>query len=517
MPRIKRILKGDEARLKAKEGIDLVADIVKITLGPKGRNNLLTDMSPVPPRIVNDGVTIAKHIEHEDVFVNAGVRLTKHICDKTNDNAGDGTTTTALLAQAIVGEGYKRLLAGENAVDIRRSLEEESFKIIDNLTKLSHDVKTKDDIKHIAGIAANNDDDVGEKISEIFNKVGKNASILVEKSNDSKLRVETIKGMYFDKGFEDRKAFVNSPHMKGIFNDALICVSDKKLNWIEDIESFMGKVIEQGLDKLVIIADEIEGQALTSLALTNKAILQGGNGLHVIALEAPEYGPTRDEILEDICVFTGAKLISDKTGLDFNTCEPKEVLGGCEKIVIDSKSTTIIGGTGKKSAIKGQIQAIKAQIDQCKPNEKITREKLEKRLSIMEAGVGIIYAGGPTEVESKERGLRLEDAILATKSAIKSGYVEGGGMTYLKLSDKCDNHILKEALLMPLKQVAINAGKNPDTILDKVRESKKGWNAQTDEYGDLIKLGIIDATLVVENAIRNAISLAAYFLTTENL
>jgi chaperonin GroEL len=515
--KIKRILKGAEARLKAKEGIDLVADIVKITLGPKGRNNLIKDYGPVPPIIINDGVSIAEKIQSEDCFVNAGVELANKICRKTNDIAGDGTTTTALLAQAIISEGQKRLLAGENPIDIKNEIEQDGEFIIESLKKISKPAEDKETIRNIATIASNNDTEVGDKISEIIEVVGKNASILVEKSNDSKLKIETVKGIYFDKGWRV-PAFVNQPqHMKAVLEDALICVTDKKLHWVDDFEEFFKKIIENKLDKIVLIADEIEGDALATLAMTNKSILMGQNGLHILAIEAPEFGQTKEEILEDICVMTGAQLISDKTGYSFIGAQPLEVLGACEKVVSDSKATTLVGCKGDIKAVEERISGLKAHIAQLDPTEKITREKLEKRLSIMESGVGIIYAGGSTDVEAKDRNLRLEDAILATRSAIKSGYVIGGGFTYLKLSEIAKTKILQEALKQPLLQVAKNAGKSSDNILEKVKENGLGWNAKTDEYGDLEKMGVIDATLVVESAIKNAVSLASMFLTMENM
>lgn len=513
--KIKRIIMGDEARLKAKEGIDLVADIVKTTLGPKGRNCLLKTLGPVPPRIVNDGVTIAREIKSEDCFVNAGAEMTHEICFKTNENAGDGTTTTAILAQAITSEAQKRLIAGENPIDIKNELNAELENVLENLKTMSKNVSCNSELKGIATIASNNDDDVGEKIAEVFDKVGRNASILVEKSNESKITVEIVKGVYFDKGWR-APAFVNTQNMKAVLKDALVCVTDKKLNWVDDVDVFFRKVADQGLDKIVVIADEIEGEALATLCVTNKEILNGRSGLHILGIEAPEFGPTREELLEDICIMTGATLISDKTGFDFQSADPTDVLGGCEKIVSDSKTTTIVGGNGDKNNIKKRINDIKAQIDQLGVTEKVTKEKFEKRLSILESGVGIIHAGGVTEIETRDRNLRIEDAILATKSAIKSGYVAGGGYTYLKLAELTKSSILKEAFKSIMKQVALNAGKNPDTIIEKAINDDCGWDARNDVFGDLIKMRVIDSTLVLENSIKNAISLASLFITMEN-
>lgn len=516
--RVKRILQGGEkSRLKAKEGIDLVADIIKTTLGPKGRNCLLKDLGPLAPRIINDGVSIAEKIQSEDCFVNAGVEMVKEICKRTNLNAGDGTTTTALLAKEIIGEAHKRLIAGENPIDLKNEIEGEVDGILEMLSSISHKAETKDEIRNIATIAANNDEEVGGAIAEIIDGVGKNASILVEKSDERKLKTNIIKGIYFDRGWRV-PAFVNSPHMKSILNDAYVCVTDKKLNWDNEIEEFFQKIAANQLDKIVLIASEFgdNSEVLATLSVTNKAALLNNQGLHLLAVEAPEYGQTKDEILEDICIMTGATLISDKTGFDFKTSEPLQVMGKCEKIVSDSKTTTIVGGGGKKEEVEKRIEDLKAQIEQLDYTEKITREKLEKRLSILESGVGIIYAGGATDIERKDRDLRLEDAILATRSAVKSGYVAGGGYTYLKLGEKVNSLILKNAFESVMRQVAINSGKNPDTIIEKAKEGQ-GWNAKNGEFGDLIEMGVVDATLVLENSIKNAISLASLFITMENM
>lgn len=522
MQKVKKILHGDEARQKVKEGIDLVA-MIKQTLGPKGRNILLSKLGPLPPRIVNDGTTIANEIDSKDPFVKAGVRMVQEVCKKTNDVAGDGTTTTALLTQEIVKEGNKWLVAGRSPIDLKQELEKDLKVVLNELENISTPIETNEQIEHIATIASNNDEEVGKAISSITNQVGRNASIMVEKSVESEIRTTMHKGIFFHKGFV-AEAFINKfEHYKAELSDVFVCVTDKDLQWASEIDDFFKKVADQSLDKILIIAPKIEGEALNSLCITNKRMLTEGDGLHLIAVEAPEFGPTRQEILEDICVMTGAKLISDKTGFTFRDSDPAEVLGGCNKVMSDSKTTTILPTIldkedseikgGLKKEIDKRIKDLKSQIEQLAVTEKTTKEKLDARLMVMEAGVGILHAGGPTEIEAKERYLRLEDAILAVRSSCKDGFVAGGGHTYLKLSKVAETAILKEALKSVIKQVAENAGKNPETIIEKVELGGKGWNAKTDKFVDLIKDGVLDATLVVKEAIKNAVSVGSYFLT----
>jgi len=510
------ILHGEEALQKAKQGIDLVTDTIKQTLGPKGRNVLLKELGPLPPRIVNDGKTIADKIQHDDPLVNAGVDMIKEICRKTDDLAGDGTTTTALIAQAVIEEGNKRLLSKDNPITLKKEIEDDLVNVIAKLKTISKPIETNKQVIDIATISANNDLEAGKTIGEIIEKVGRNAAIMVEKSNDSKIIAELHKGIFFHKGFA-APAFENRPDHKAILEDALILITDKKIQWGTDVEKFFENVIvAEKLDKIVIIADEIEGDGLVTLALTNKSILNGGDGVHILAINAPEFGPTRQEILEDIAIMTGATLISDTTGITLDNAT-SQVLGNCKKVISDSKTTTMLGGGGNQKEINKRIKTLKGQIKQTQVMEKTTREKLENRLMVLEAGVGILHAGGPTEIEAKERYLRLEDAILAVRSALKDGYVAGGGYTYYQLAKEAKSPILQEALKIVVKQIAKNAGKSSDTVIDMIESKNKGWNAKTDKYVDLVKDGVIDATLVVESAIKNAVSIGSYFLTMASM
>ena len=524
MPRVKYIALGNTARLQVKKGIDLVTNIIKGTLGPHAKYVAFSRLGELAPRIVNDGTTIANEIASTDPQVNDGVRMMQEICKKTNDNAGDGTTTTAILTQAIVAEGFRQL-HWHNPVTLKQELEADVVRIINQLRQWAIPIvgstpeETNQNIKNVAMIAANNDEEVGTTIADITKQVGLSASIMVEKSSESKLRTDIVKGIWFEKGWA-APAFVNVIHeMKTEHQNVPIIITDQKIQWLSEIEELFHKLSQAKIERIVLLADAIEGEALQQLCLTHKESMLGhiSPGMQILGIEAPEFGPTRREILEDICVMTGATLISGDTGLTLSTADPLAVMGKCKKVIADSKSTVMIGGQGDPEEIKKRIDGLKAHIAQLKVMEKITREKLEKRLRVMESGVGIIYAGGPSEVEARDRYLRLEDAILATRSAIKNGIVPGGGYTYWRLSEKvAQSAMMRTALKTIVRQIAQNAGVNPRRI-EKQLSSTCGWNAKTGLFCNLLQQGIVDAALVVEEAIKNAASLAMYVITMEAL
>ncbi len=528
MPRRKNIKIGKDARLKLKQGIDLVADVIKETLGPKGRNVIVKNLGPLPPRSMNDGYYIADHIQHDDALVNAGVDMVKEICKKTNDVAGDGTTSTAILSQRLIDNGLKEVERGRNPIDIKRELNEDLKGVLAELKKLSKPIKDDIDVKHIAMIAGNNDEEIGKALQDIYLKVGKNASILVEKSNDSAVRTETIKGIYFDTGFGEARAFVNNPvNMTAEYKDVSILCVNEKLEYVDDIAPFLEKLLtgKAGWEtRLLIIANELPARmdACNVLAENNRAALlrltsEGKQqGFFVVGVQAPEYAATREEILDDIAVATGGVCVSKLNGLTLKDANPSKVLGRADKVVVSTNTTTIIGGNAKQEELEKRISMIKGEISQLHVNAKITREKFEKRLQTISAGVAIIHAGGATEVESKERHLRIEDAVLATKSAIDEGYCVGGGFTYYQLSKIAKTNLLKDACLSIVEQIAENSGKNQTEVIQKIEEKKVGYNALTDKYEDLFKAGVIDSTKVIRVALENAVSLASLFLTTSS-
>lgn len=517
--RVRKILFGDEARAKIIEGIKLVADTVRHTLGPQSRTTLVSKLNQ-PVRIFNDGTAIADEVDTVEPFVRAGVKTAQEAAKRTNDRAGDGTTTTALLIHALVTEGNRRIIAGESPRKIKEELDDARDVVIQKLREATRPVETIEQIRQVATIAANNDVEAGNVIAEIAEKVGKSANIMVEKSNDAHLRVEAVKGIWFEKGFL-APAFVNTREFKAVLEDALIVVTDKRLVWANDIQLFFEKCAEAKLDKIVLIADDVEGEALYSLCSTNKAALTENQGMHVLAIAAPEFGETRLEILDDICTMTGATLVSDRNGLSFQTVDPAKVVGRADKVVSDSRSTTILGGKGDAEAVTQRISALRDQISQLPVTDKIIHDKLEKRLMNLESGVGIIYAGGPTDLESKERYTRMEDAILAVRAAVKHGVVPGGGLMYLWLGVQTKSKILQAALRSVPYQLALNAGQNPEAIIGELQGHfdnplpTYGWDALNNRFGNLFEFGILDATQVVAVAIGNAVSTAAALLTME--
>ena len=523
MRKIKIIKQGREARRLLKEGIDLVADVIKTTLGPKGRNVIVERLGPLPPRSMNDGYYIADHIEHKDPVINAGVAMLKEVCKKTNDVAGDETTSTAILAQVLIDRELREVEKGKNPIDIKLALERDLEKLLQELSRLSQPVADSNDIRRVATIAGNNDESIGDALAEIYEKVGKNASILVEKSNESAIRVEAIKGIYFNKGFGDARVFVNnSARMTAEHRDIKILIVDEKVEYADDIVPFLEKLNPDRGTRLLVIANEmpISLDAMNILGHNNALALRGerdkeGNdlGFFCVGVEAPEFGPTRAEILEDLAVATGGICVSKQNGLTLKDADPKKVLGRAEKVIVTSNTTTIIGGNANQARLERQIEMIKGEMAQLHVNAKITREKYEGRLQVISAGVGIIHAGGATEMENKERHLRLEDAVLAARAAGEEGISAGGGFTYWRLA-KLAKTALREACLAIPEQVAENAGKNSTVILQEMENTNLGYNALTDKFEDLKETGVLDSTKVIRVALQNAVSLTGLFLTT---
>lgn len=516
-----RTKRGDEARLKILEGIQLVSDFVKITIGPKGRNVAFNQVGPLPTRIINDGKTIAEKLKSSDPFIQAGVEMAQEVCNKTDNNAGDGTSQTAFMSYVISKYGYERVQAGENPVDIKRELEEDVKSILKKLKEISIPVTTSEQVKQVATISGNNDKEIGEAVSSITKEIGLKASIIIEKGNEEALRTEIVKGLWFDKGYVHPTFMTDTGRGVAEYENPLIFIINDDLMWVDDITDFVDKLIDQKLvdKKIIFIAKEIEGECLATMAKTHYERMVSGKGMNILAVEAPFIGPDQKEFMEDLAIYTGGKIIGQSEGAKLSDIEPMDYAGTCDKIVATSKNTTILGGSGKEEDINKRLDSIKALLSQKSKSEKITSEKLEQRIDSLSSGVGIIYTGGATEIEIKDRFLRLEDSVKASKAAIKRGIVAGGGITYLNLIKVVKSDILKKAFTAVTTQVAINAGEKPVKIIDAFDITKPfvGFNANTGEFEDMIEAGVIDPTLVIENVIINSISLASSFLTTDGL
>lgn len=517
----KQILYGEDARKAIEKGINSLADTVKITLGPKGRNVVL-DKKYGTPLITNDGVTIAKDIELEDPFENMGAQLLKEVATKTNDTAGDGTTTATLLAQAIIREGLKNLAAGANPMILKNGIEKATINAVEGLKELSRPITSKNAIAQVASISAG-DSKVGEMISEAMEKVGKDGVITVEDSKTMDTQLVVVEGMQFDRGYASAYMVTDTDKMEAVLDDPVILITDKKISNIQDILPLLEKIAQTG-KKLLIIAEDVEGEALTTLVL-NK--LRGT--FTCVAVKAPGFGDRRKEMLRDIAILTGGQVISDELGLDLKETTI-DMLGTAKQVKVDKENTTIVGGSGEKSEIDARIASIRAQIEET--TSEYDREKLQERLAKLAGGVAVIQVGAATEVEMKERKLRMEDALAATKAAVEEGIVPGGGVSLLLVSknvrneiknstgdEKTGMNIILRALEEPLRQIVENAGIEGSVIVDKVKNSKEGigFNALTGEYVDMIEAGIIDPTKVTRSALQNAASVAALVLTTESL
>lgn len=515
----KQIIFNEKARQALKRGVDKLADAVKVTLGPKGRNVIL-DKGFGSPIVSNDGVTIAKEIELKDKFENVGAELVKEVATKTNDVAGDGTTTATVLAQAIVTEGLKNVAAGANPMIIKRGIEKAVNVVVNELkNKISKPISKDEEIAQVASISAN-DVEIGNIIASAIKDVGNEGVITVEESQSFGIGKEVVKGMQFDKGYISPYMITNAERMEAEYKDCYILITDRKISSVNDIVPILEKVAQSGKKELVIIAEDVEGEALATLVV-NK--LRGI--FNTLAIKAPAFGDRRKEMLEDIAVLTGGKVISEEVGLKLENTEI-DMLGQAGKVISTKENTTIIEGKGKKSAVEERINRIRTEIE--KSTSDFDKEKLQERLAKLAGGVAVIKIGAATETEMKEKKLRVEDAVNATKAAIAEGIVPGGGVALLRAvkalnklevegDEKVGVEILKHALEAPLKQIAENAGKDGAVIAEEVKKlsGNMGYNAGKDKFEDLMKAGIIDPTKVTRSALQNAASIGAMILTTE--
>src|SRR5579875_1552132 len=515
----------EDARASLKRGTDILAEAVKTTLGPKGRNVAL-DKKFGAPTVTHDGVTVAKDIELENPFENMGAQLLKEAATKTNDVAGDGTTTATVLAQAIVNDGLRNLAAGANAMLVKRGLDKGVAVVVDGIKQMAMAVQGREDIAHIATISAA-DAEIGDLIAEVMDKVGKDGVITVEESKGLKFETEYVEGMNFDRGYISPYFVTNSDRMEAVLDEPYILITDKKISAVADIVPVLERVLQQGKRDLLIIAEDVDGEALATLVV-NK--LRGT--LNVLAVKAPGFGDRRKEMLKDIAILTGGQVISEETGRKLDSVQISD-LGRARRVTANKDETTIVEGHGKESEIQARIKAIKAQIEETTSD--YDREKLQERLAKLSGGVAVIKVGAGTETELKEKKHRVEDALSATRAAIEEGIVPGGGVTLINVAAKLDElklegdeatgvAILRRALEEPMRQIAENAGLDGSVIVSEVRRRQKesgndkiGFNVMTGEYVDMVKAGIIDPAKVTRSAVENAVSIAVMILTTEAL
>ncbi len=514
----KEIRFSEDARKKLKDGVDKLANTVKTTLGPKGRNVVL-DKKYGAPTITNDGVTIAKEIDLEDVYENMGAQLVKEVASKTNDVAGDGTTTATVLAQAIVTEGLKNVTAGANPMEIKKGIEQATDYVVSEIAKTKKEIKTKEEIAQVASISAA-DTEIGSLIADAMDTVGKDGVITVEEAQTLGMEKEVVEGMQFDNGYIAPHMITDADRMEAVYEHPEILITDKKISSINEIVPLLEKMAGAGKKDLVIIADDVEGEALATLVV-NK--LRGI--FNALAVKAPGFGDKKKEMLADIAVLTGATVISDELGLKLEDAE-LNVLGSARKVIADKDNTTIVEGTGDPKEIKARVSQIKNQI--AKSSSDWDKEKLQERLAKMAGGVAVLKVGAATEVELNEKKHRIEDALAATRAAVEEGIVPGGGVALVDIAPglaklKGDKdvetgiRILQRALEEPLRQIALNAGKEGSVVVDEVQKRAKGigYDAAKDDYKDMIKAGIVDPAKVTRSALQNAASVSALFLTTE--
>jgi chaperonin GroEL len=515
----KEITFDTSARDRIKRGVDKLADAVKVTLGPKGRNVIL-DKKFGAPTVTKDGVSVAKEIELKDPIENMGAQLVKEVASKTADAAGDGTTTATVLAQAIYAHGIKNVAAGANPMDLKRGIDKAVEAVVENLKKQSKNIKGSQEITQVATISSNNDVEIGKMIAEAMDKVGKDGVITVEEAKGTQTEVKTVEGMQFDRGYLSPYFVTNTEKMEAELDHPYILIYDKKISSMKELLPVLEATAQTG-KPLVIIAEEVEGEALATLVV-NK--IRGA--LRVAAVKAPGFGDRRKAMLEDIAILTGGRVISEETGAKLEDAKLTD-LGRAEKVNIDKDNTTIVNGAGKKADIQGRVNQIKAQIETTTSD--YDKEKLQERLAKLSGGVAILYIGAATEVEMKEKKDRVDDALHATRAAVQEGIVAGGGVAYIRaieaLKDlKVDNddqltgvNIVRLSLEAPLRTIAENAGQEGSVIVNKVREGKKdfGFNARENKYEDFFAAGIIDPTKVSRLALENASSIAGLLLTTE--
>ena len=517
----KEIKFGEEARKKMLDGVNTLANTVKVTLGPKGRNVVL-DKSFGAPLITNDGVTIAKEIELDDPYENIGARLVKEVATKTNDIAGDGTTTATVLAQAIIKEGVKNVAAGGDPMAIKRGIDKAVETAVQGLKEISSEINGKEDIARVASISANNQE-IGELIADAMEKVSKDGVITIEESKTATTGLNVVEGMQFDKGYISPYFVTDTEKMETIMENPYILITDKKIGNIQEILPLLEAVMQQS-GKLVIIADDIEGEALSTLVL-NK--LRGV--LNVVAVKAPGFGDKRKEMLEDIAVLTGGEVITSDLGLELKDTTIEQ-LGKAKQVKVQKENTIIVDGLGDKTKLADRVKQIRSQIEET--TSEYDKENLQERLAKLAGGVAVIEVGAATEVEMKEKKLRIEDALSATKAAVEEGIVSGGGTALINVMPKVEKMLEKlqddeklgakivlRALEEPLRQIATNAGLEGAVILQKIKTSEIGigFNAAKEEYIDMKKAGIVDPTKVTRSALQNAASIAGMFLTTESV
>jgi chaperonin GroEL len=517
----KQLIYSDEARKAMKAGVDKLANAVKVTLGPKGRFVVL-DKKFGSPTVTNDGVTIAKEIELEDPFENMGAQLVKEVASKTNDIAGDGTTTATILAQALINEGLKNITAGANANHIKKGIEKAVVAVVEEIKRVAKQVKNKEEIAQVASISAS-DREIGDLIAGAMEKVGKDGVITVEEGKSSETNLDVVEGMQFDRGYSSPYFVTDSDRMQGVLEDPYIIITDKKVSSMQEVLPLLEKIVQTG-KPFVIIAEDIEGEALATLVL-NK--IRGT--LKVIAVKAPGFGDRRKEMLQDIATLTGGTVITEETGLKLDKATI-DLLGQAKRIVVDKENTTIVSGLGDKNEIKSRITQIRKQIEDTKSD--YDKEKLQERLAKLVGGVAVINVGAATESEMKTKKFKVEDALNATRAGVEEGIVAGGGVALLKAQSVLDRvkaadadektgiEIVLKALEGPIRMIVENTGIEASVVVDKVKNSKDatfGYNADTNEYVDMIKAGIVDPAKVARTALENAASIAGLILTTETL
>ena len=509
-----------DVRSKMKSGVDALANAVKVTLGPKGRN-VVIDKKYGAPQVTKDGVTVAKEIELEDRFENMGAQMVKEVASKTNEQAGDGTTTATVLAQAIINVGLKNVTAGANPLDLKRGIDKAVATVVDDLRKRSHEVG--DDfskVEQVGTISANNDAYIGKLIADAMSKVKKDGVITVEEAKGTDTEVKVVEGMQFDRGYISPYFMTNSDKMEAELNNPLILVTDRKISSMKDLLPILEPIAREGKE-LLIIAEDVDGEALTTLVVNR---LRGA--LKVAAVKAPGFGDLRKDMLQDIATLTGAVVVSEERGFTLENTTP-DMLGKAEKVTITKENTTIVGGAGNKEDIQDRVNLIRSQIEVT--TSEYDKEKLKERLGKLSGGVAVLYVGATTEVEMKEKKDRVEDALNATRAAVEEGYLPGGGVAYIRAISsleglKGDNEdettgirIVARAIEEPLRQIALNAGVDGSVIIQKIKEGTGdyGYNARTSEFVNMYDAGVIDPTKVARVALENAASVAGMFLTTE--
>lgn len=515
----KQLFFNTDARDRLKKGVDALADAVKVTLGPKGRN-VIIDKKFGAPMITKDGVSVAKEIELSEPIENMGAQLVKEVASKTADNAGDGTTTATVLAQSIFSVGIKNVAAGANPMDLKRGIDKAVAAVVAQLKANSKEISTSKEIAQVATVSANNDEEIGKMISDAMDKVGKDGVITVEEAKGTETDVKTVEGMQFDRGYLSPYFVTNTEKMEVELDNPYILIYDKKISSMKELLPILEPIAQSG-KPLLIISEDVDGEALATLVV-NK--IRGA--LKVAAVKAPGFGDRRKAMLEDIAVLTGGTVISEERGFKLENATP-DMLGRAEKISIDKDNTTLVNGAGDSSTIKGRINEIKAQIE--KTTSDYDREKLQERLAKLSGGVAILYIGAATEVEMKEKKDRVDDALHATRAAVQEGVVVGGGVALIRAGEALDSlkglnededtgiNIIRQAIESPLRTIVSNAGGEPSVVINKIKDHKGnfGFNARTDVYEDLFKAGVIDPTKVTRLALENAASIAALLLTTE--